>query len=81
MKSTVDLLSTKERELLARLYESELYAPLKKLLELERNNIASKLLEIPSDDVINISKQQGRAANCKELNLTLKDNFKAKSDK
>lgn len=79
MKSTLDQLSETERETLARLYDSELYKPLKKLLEIERLNIATKLVDIDPSDSINIAKQQGRAANCKELNLILKGNAKKES--
>lgn len=76
MKSTFEQLTPKKRELLARLYDSELYPVLKELLELERLNIATKLIDVPANDVITISKHQGRADFAKQLNLGLKRNFK-----
>lgn len=75
MKSTVELLTTKERTALALWYDSDSYKAFKRLMELERVNIATKLIDVPADDTVMIARHQGRADACKQLHLTLKDNY------
>lgn len=75
MKSMVELLNTQERKALALWYDTESYRALKKLLELERNNIATKLVDIDPTDVVSISRQQGRADALKQMHLTFKKNY------
>lgn len=77
MKSTFDLLSSGERELLANFYGTPTYEALKHLLELERLNSATKMLEVDPNDVVVIARHQGRADNCKQLHLGLKRNYKS----
>lgn len=75
MRTTIELLTSKERELLAHFYDSETYKAQKKLLEAERVNTATKLLDVSADDVVTIARHQGRADMAKQLHLTLKANF------
>ncbi len=76
MISTIDKMSQNDKELLAGLYTSSYYVPLKKLLEVERSNTATKLLDVPPDDVVTIARHQGGAYMLKQLNLMLRDNSK-----
>jgi hypothetical protein len=81
MKSTFDQLGPKGKALLVDLYEHDSYSALKKLLELERLNIATQLVSVPADDVKNISRLQGRAEMCKQLHLAIKDLYKQEREK
>jgi hypothetical protein len=77
MKSTVEQLTTQERQALALFYDTPAFRALKRLLELERLNTATKLLLLdPNTDSHFISKHQGRAEAFKDLNLLIKDNYK-----
>lgn len=76
MKSTVEQLTTQERTALALWYDSQTYKALRKLLELERANTATKLLLLnPNTEHHFISKHQGRAEMCKDLHQLLKSNY------
>lgn len=75
MKSMVDQLPPHERELLANWYDTPSYIAFKHLLEQERLNTATKLVDIDPKDVVAIARHQGRADNCKQLNLILKNNY------
>lgn len=74
-KSTLDLLTLAERTALAHWYDTESYKAFKKLLRLERENTATKLVDIDPTDVVSIARHQGRADNCKKMHLTLKENY------
>lgn len=77
MKSTVEQLTTEERKALALWYDTSTYKIVKKLLEIERLNTATKLLLLnPTTDGHFISKHQGRAEMCKDLHQLVKDNYK-----
>jgi hypothetical protein len=77
MKSTVEQLTTSERTALALFYDTPAFRALRRLLELERLNTATKLLLLnPSVDGHYISKHQGRAEMCKDLNTLIKENYK-----
>lgn len=75
MKSTVELLSVKERTALALWYDTESYKALKHLLQEERLNICTKLLDVAPDDTAVIGRHQGRADGLKQLHLVLKQNY------
>lgn len=79
MKSTertIDQLTVDQRELLARFYDTPTYNALKHLLELERFNTATKLVDINPTDIVAVARHQGRADACKKLHLTIKANYK-----
>lgn len=77
MKSTVEQLTTQERTALALFYDTPAYKAIKRLLELERLNIATKLLLLnPSIEGHFISKHQGRAEMAKDINLMIRDNYR-----
>ena len=65
-------LNSKDRIELAMIFESPTYKSLKKWLENERLNIATKLLVWPAEDVKEIAKFQGQAEAFKNLHLELK---------
>lgn len=73
--ATIDLLTVNERKALALWYDTDSYKALKKLSELERHNIATKLLDVAPDDVVSIARHQGRADTLKQQHLTLKNNY------
>lgn len=74
-KSTLDFLTSAERTALALWYDTESYKAFKKLLQLERENTATKLVDINPTDVVSIARHQGRADNCKQLYIALKKNY------
>lgn len=77
MKTTVEQLTTEERKVLALFYDTQAFRALKRLLELERLNTSTKLLLLnPTTDSHFISKHQGRAEMCKDLNLLIRDNYR-----
>lgn len=78
MKGTIDQLSQKEREALVHLYGTDSYQALKKLLEIERINIATKCLE--AKDFEQVKFLHGQEVALKELNLLLKDLYKKQKD-
>lgn len=65
-------LGKKDKEALAYLYELEQYTSLKKFLEIERVNIATKLLLVDPNDVSSVAKFQGAASALKQLHLEIK---------
>ena len=81
MKSTFDQLGPKHKALLADMYETDAYEALKKLLEAERLNIATKLLQVPSADSVTIARMQGQAEMCKQLHLNLQNLYKQERKK
>lgn len=76
-KGTIDELLQSEREVLANWYDTPSYLALKKLLNLERVNIASKLVDIDPTQIVAVARHQGRADVCKQLHLTLMRNHTA----
>jgi hypothetical protein len=83
MKSTpssvIDGMTPSDREALARLYDTPAYEALKRLLNAERLNTATKLVDIDPTDVVAIARHQGRADNCKRLHQTLRANYRAQN--
>jgi len=73
MKSTTDFLNEKDRMGLADLYEYPEYKSLKKLLEVERLELAKDCLAITGDRLLYI---QGGAAALKKLHKTLQENYR-----
>jgi len=65
-------LSSKEKEALALLFEMDEYKALKRLMQHERYNIATKLLSIPADQTVVIAHMQGQAHALKELHQMLR---------
>jgi hypothetical protein len=65
-------LNSKDRIELATIYEAPTYKSLKKWLDNERLNIATKLIVWAPDDVVNIAKFQGQADALKNLHLELR---------
>lgn len=78
MKGIVEQLSKGEREALVRLYGTDSYQALKKLLEMERINIATKCLE--AQDFEQVRFLYGQEVALKELNLLLKSLYKEKKN-
>lgn len=76
MSSTIDQLSEPERTALALWYDTPSFKAYKKLLELERINLATKLVDVSPLDTVTISKHQGRADAYKQINLILAKNYK-----
>lgn len=74
MKLTIELLSDKDRLLLADLYLDDRYKVLKKLMELQRIEYAKG--HVNQKDILDIRFLSGKSEGLKDLNLTLKDNFK-----
>lgn len=66
-------LAPKDRAALAAIYESDDYKALKRWIENERFNIATKLLLWPASDSVEIARFQGQAHALKMLNLELKN--------
>lgn len=64
MKSTAELLKEKDRALLVDLYEHEGFQALKRLIEAERINIATKCLNSTPET---LTRLQGQAQALKEL--------------
>lgn len=75
-KSTVDELTTQERTALALWYDTPSFKAFKKLLDLERVNISTKLLLLdPYTEAVFVARHQGRADFAKSINLVLKENY------
>ena len=81
MKSTFDNLSPKDKVLLVTFYETDTFNAFKRLLEAERLNIATQLVDVQADDVKTIARLQGRAEACKQLYLAIKDLYKKDKQK
>lgn len=75
MKSTVEQLTPKDRKLLALFYETDTYASLKRLCELERVQLAKDAIDLR--DIADVRYYSGQAASLKKLFGTLKDNYKS----
>ena len=73
-------LTSKDNEDLATLYDLPVYKALKRLMEVERFNIASKLLVWDSKDSTGLAFQQGQAHALKQINLKLKEIHKKLPD-
>lgn len=71
MKSTVELLNKKDRELLALFYDTDTYNALKKLCELERLELAKDA--ITQRDITEVRHLAGQAESLKKLFGTIKD--------
>ena len=78
IKNTIDSLPEKDRIALADLYDSAPYKVLKKLLEVQRLEIAKSCLDTAPETLKYL---QGQAHGLKQLNLSMQDNFKKNQDK
>lgn len=74
MKSTLDQLSQTERETLARLYDSELYKPLKKLLDAEKETLMKQ--HVGQLDIMQVRYLTGGIGAINKLVLDLQTNAK-----
>ena len=74
MKSAIDQLSAGERETLARLYDSGDYKVLRKLIDIERIELAKD--HVDERDILQIRYLSGQVASLKKLVGTLRNNFK-----
>jgi hypothetical protein len=74
MKSTLDQLSSKDQEALARLYDTEGYRVLKKVHELELVGLGKDALDAPSMEAKSFL--QGRAHQSKATLMLIKGVFK-----
>jgi len=76
VKSTVEELTTQERTALALWYDTPSFKAFKRLLDLERTNISTKLLLLdPFTEAVFIARHQGRADFAKSINLVIKENY------
>ena len=71
MKSTIYLLTQKDRQLLASFYETEYYPALKSLLVIERDQLAQD--HVNEVDLMQIRHLSGQASALKKLVTTLKE--------
>lgn len=71
MKSSIDLLASKDKQLLARLYETEYFPALKNLLVIERDQLAKD--HVNETDMMQIRHLSGQASALKKLVITLKE--------
>lgn len=78
VKSTLEQLTKNERDALARLYSTDGYKALVKLIQAERLEIAKDHLD--QSDILMIRYLSGQASGLKKLVLTLRDNYQ-KSNK
>jgi hypothetical protein len=76
MRSSLDKLTAKEKELLADFYKSSTYEALKKLIELEREELAKDAILAWQNDPKFIAYLAGGADKLKGLCVLLKDNNK-----
>jgi hypothetical protein len=76
MKSTLEQLSKNERDALARFYETDGYKALKRLIEIERLEIAKDHVDV--SDIMMIRYLSGQAQSLKKLINTLTENYKQK---
>lgn len=74
MKSTVSLLTPKEREALALFYDTAAYKALHKLIDTERLELAKD--HVDQSDILQIRYLSGGASSLKKLILTLEDIYK-----
>ena len=73
MKRTVDLLKPSERQALIDLYEGDGYKALRRLIEIERDELAKKCLFVSSDQ---LSYVQGQAHALKQLHQAVQELYK-----
>ncbi len=78
MKSTIDLLTDKDKMELADIYDSPSYKYLKKLLDVERLELAKDCLVNPPERLLYL---QGKAQAYKDLHKMLQENYKNNKDK
>lgn len=71
MKSSIDLLAPKTKQLLARLYETEYYPALVNLLVIERDQLAKDHVGVT--DLLQICNLSGQTISLKKLVTTLKE--------
>lgn len=71
MKSTVEQLTPKDRKTLSTFYETDTYAALKRLCELERDELARDAIE--QRDIAEVRYMHGQAMSLKKLFQTIKD--------
>lgn len=71
MKSSIELLTSKDRQLLARFYETEYLEALKHLLVIERDQLAKDHVGVT--DLLQICNLSGQTISLKKLVTTLKE--------
>lgn len=76
MKSIFDQLTKKEKDALAHTYDTDGYKAIKRVLELERLNAASKLIDVPANEIAVVARIQGQAEMCKSLHIGIKKFYK-----
>lgn len=79
MKSTLEELSAADRKALAHFYETPAYAALRKLIDLERLELAKS--HVDQVDILQVRYLSGQTSSLKKLIGTLQENFKASNKK
>lgn len=79
MKSTLEQLTAAERKALAHLYETDGYMALRKLIDIERLELAKS--HVDQIDILQIRYLSGQTSSLKKLVGTLQENFKASNKK
>jgi hypothetical protein len=74
MKSAIDQLKPNEREALAHLYDTEGYKALRRLVEIERLELAKD--HVGQRDILEVVDLTGQTKALKKLLGTIRDNFK-----
>ncbi len=74
MRSTLEQLSEKERKALANFYGTDAEKALRKLIDLERLNLAKD--HVDQVDILQVRYLSGAAHSLKQLVFTLKTNYK-----
>ena len=74
MKSPIQQLSVSEREALASLYDTEYFRVLRKLIDIERIELAKD--HVDQTDILQIRYLSGQTASLKKLVGTIRSNFK-----
>lgn len=75
MKSTIEQLSIKEREVLAGFYDTPAYKALRRLIDIERLELAKD--HVDEIDIMQVRYLSGQAASLAKLVVTIRDNFKS----
>lgn len=74
MKSTLEQLSAKEREALAHFYDTDAHKALRKLIDVERLELAKD--HVNQTDILHVRFLSGQSDGLKKLALTLRENYK-----
>lgn len=79
MKSTLEQLSSKEREALAHLYGTDAFKALRKLIDVERLELAKD--HVGQTDILQVRYLSGQSDGLKKLVLTVRDVHKQSEKK